>query len=112
MPGIRSVEAYHYRNLYNHPFWDALRTAKLVRNPDCERCKQLGRTTPATVVHHIREHKGDRRLFFKVANLQSLCAPCHDGPMKQAEYRGFENSIGADGFPLDPRHPANRLALG
>ncbi len=36
------------------------------------------RITLATVVDHIKPHKGDERLFFDINNLQPLCKPCHD----------------------------------
>jgi 5-methylcytosine-specific restriction protein A len=36
-----------------------------------------GRAVPATVVDHVRAHKGDRRLFWDRRNWQALCASCH-----------------------------------
>jgi len=81
-----------------------LRTAKLQHNPQCERCRKA----EATVVHHIRDHKGDRRLFFAAANLMSLCKPCHDGPVQQRGLRGYSTEVDANGCPIDPMHPANR----
>ena len=34
--------------------------------------------TRATVVDHIRPHKGNRELFWDRTNWQSLCKQCHD----------------------------------
>jgi hypothetical protein len=34
-----------------------------------------------------------------------LCRPCHDNQKRFAESRGFDNTIGPGGMPLDPRHP-------
>jgi 5-methylcytosine-specific restriction protein A len=33
---------------------------------------------PSTVADHIVPHKGDRKLFFDLKNLQGACKPCHD----------------------------------
>ncbi|MDD4570646.1 MAG: HNH endonuclease signature motif containing protein [Tepidanaerobacteraceae bacterium] len=41
-------------------------------------CLKAKRITPATVVDHIKPHKGDVKLFFDINNLQSLCKTCHD----------------------------------
>lgn len=56
--------------------------------------------TEANVVDHVRKHDGDAALFWDSNNLQSLCAPCHDG-VKQRLDNG-ENVIrfGPDGWPL------------
>jgi 5-methylcytosine-specific restriction protein A len=62
----------------------------------------------ATVVNHRKPHKGDRSLFFDAGNHESTCKPCHDGPIQSEERRGFARDIGADGWPTDPRHAANR----
>jgi hypothetical protein len=35
--------------------------------------------------------------------------PCHNGSKQFEEKRGFDNTIGNDGWPLDPRHPTNRI---
>ncbi len=33
---------------------------------------------PATVVDHIRPHKGNQELFWDVTNWGALCKRCHD----------------------------------
>jgi 5-methylcytosine-specific restriction protein A len=45
----------------------------------CEQCMsgQL-RVTPATVVDHIRPHKGDQKLFWDKSNWQAMAKRCHD----------------------------------
>jgi hypothetical protein len=63
---------------------------------------------PATVADHIKPHHGDLNLFW-CGELQSLCVPCHNGSKQFEEKRGFDNTIGNDGWPLDPRHPTNRI---
>src|SRR5262245_11064734 len=40
-----------------------------------------------------------------LASLQSLCSHCHESRKKFLEHCGFDNTIGADGMPVEPRHP-------
>lgn len=60
--------------------WRAARAAFLRANPlcQCADCDALGRLLPASVVDHIRPHKGDKRLFWDQSNWQALSKPCHD----------------------------------
>ena len=104
----RSPEAARYRKLYKGARWRKLRAAVLAATPCCRRCRDMGRVTAATVVHHVRAHKGDEALFFDRSNLEAVCKPCHDGPMQSDEARGFSRDVAADGWPTDPAHPANR----
>lgn len=105
----RSPEAAEYRKLYKGARWRALRAAQLAREPLCKPCLAVGRVTPATVANHRTPHKGDLLLFFDPENLESACAPCHDGPIQRDERRGFGCGVGADGYPLDPAHPSAAL---
>lgn len=66
------------RAWYFQKRWSDLRLIQLRAKPCCEQCDREGRTTAATVVDHVRPHKGDEALFFDQENLQSLCKPCHD----------------------------------
>jgi 5-methylcytosine-specific restriction protein A len=66
------------------------------------------------VVNHRTPHKGDWSLFIDPANHQSVCKPCHDGPIQSAERTGkatirigYSEATGPDGLPTDPRHPFN-----
>lgn len=47
-------------------------------SPWCIRCKEKGRLVPATVVDHIKPHRGDPDLFWDEKNWQPLCKSCHD----------------------------------
>jgi 5-methylcytosine-specific restriction protein A len=67
-------------------------------------CLAAGRIVPATCVDHIEPHRGDYTKF-RLGQLQSLCASCHNSTKKIIEQRGYDTAIGADGWPLDPRHP-------
>lgn len=74
-------EAWH--SLYSLPIWARLRESQLLREPfcqapDCDALRETGRPARATVVDHVRPHRGDRRLFTDPGNLQSLCKRCHD----------------------------------
>jgi 5-methylcytosine-specific restriction protein A len=66
--------------IYNDKRWRGrwgLRQQVLTRQPLCVLCLEQQRTSLATVVDHIRPHRGDERLAFDIANLRSLCASCH-----------------------------------
>jgi 5-methylcytosine-specific restriction enzyme A len=79
-----------------------------VAHPLCCFCQAEGRITAANTVDHVEPHKGDVILFFDQRNLQSLCPPCHSRVKQGIERRGFDRAVGLDGWPIDPRHPANR----
>lgn len=53
----------------------------------------------ATVVDHIRPHKGSLDLFFSPDNIQSLDASCHNR-FKQSHERNGTAEIGVDGWPV------------
>lgn len=103
----RSPEAVEYRKLYFTREWRQAKIDQLARQPWCERPVH-SRPVLATVVNHRTPHKGDRKLFFDPNNHQSVCKPCHDGPIQSEERRGFSRAVGADGWPTDPKHPSLR----
>ena len=53
------------------------RRAFLARNPYCHACKAKGVVMPSAEVDHIVP-LADGGPFWDQANLQALCAPCHD----------------------------------
>lgn len=79
---------------------------QLAREPLCAKCLPKGYSTEATVADHNPPHRGDLHAFWH-GPLQSLCKLCHDRDKQREEARGFSDSTGADGWPTDPRHPAN-----
>ena len=89
---------------YNRAGWQHRRAHQLRLRPLCEQCEREGRLTPATVADHVTPHKGDY-MQFRLGRLQSLCARCHSSTKAIIETRGYDPAIGADGMPLDPRHP-------
>ena len=54
--------------------WDIERAAFLVENP---KCATLGCANSATVVDHIKPHRGNQCLFWDRSNWQPLCTHCH-----------------------------------
>lgn len=90
---------------YNTARWRGLRKRKLIDEPLCRYCKQQGRITRATVVDHIKPHRGDESLIWDWGNLQSLCKPCHDSAAKMKDIHGVVPGVGVDGLPLDDQHP-------
>lgn len=104
--------------------WRRLRLAHLAREPCCVMCARLGRVNDGRFradgaeepnprrrsphVDHKIPHRGDRALLLDPANLQTLCPDHHDMVKRREELQGFSSSVDADGWPTDPRHPANR----
>ncbi|MBO8169975.1 MAG: HNH endonuclease [Thermoanaerobacteraceae bacterium] len=58
--------------------WRKARKMFLKKNPLCAECQKNGRITPATVVDHIRPHRGNPELFWDESNWQPLCKYHHD----------------------------------
>jgi len=70
-------------------------------------CLAEGRIVAARIADHVEPRRGDPIKFW-TGRLQSLCAHCHESRKKRSEHRGYDNTIGADGWPIDPRHPVYR----
>lgn len=58
--------------------WQKVSKLFLLKHPLCVRCKADGKLTAATVVDHIKPHRGDQKLFWDESNWQPLCKQCHD----------------------------------
>jgi hypothetical protein len=96
------------RRLYKTPRWQRIRADTLRRDPNCVRCKAEGRgLVPSTVCNHVVPHRGDVGKFWK-GPFEGVCATCHDTAIQLEELDGFSRTIGADGWPTDPRHPVNQ----
>jgi 5-methylcytosine-specific restriction enzyme A len=93
---------------YEHWYWKRRwrrRSAwQLREHPLCCRCLTLGKVVAAEVADHRIPHRGDEQVFW-FGELQSLCVQCHNSAKQATEIRGFDNAIGIDGKPLDPKHP-------
>lgn len=84
--------------------WQKARKVFLAEHPLCVYCQRLGRLSAATVVDHIKPHKGDLVLFWDPLNWQSLCKVCHDSAKRAEELGGQVVGVGADGIPIDGNH--------
>lgn len=93
--------------------WQRERLAFLAQHPLCIMCQDSGRVTRATVVDHIKPHKGDPILLWDWNNWQPLCKPHHDVTKQSIDKGGqghepkAKNTIGIDGRPKGD-HPWNR----
>ena len=73
----------HYRKLINSVTWRRLRFRYLQQHPLCERCKEAGKYTPATDVHHVNPIEWATTLeamtarAYNPTNLMALCPDCH-----------------------------------
>jgi 5-methylcytosine-specific restriction protein A len=65
--------------------WQQARLEWLQQHPLCVMCQRAGRVTAATVVDHIKPHRGDMVLFWNRDNWQSLCATCHSARKQRME---------------------------
>jgi 5-methylcytosine-specific restriction enzyme A len=96
-----------WAKLYKTRDWYRLRGAQLRDNPCCKYCEMQGRVTLATVVDHIKAHKGNEVLFYDSNNLQSLCKQHHDSTKQREEKRGATIGSDKNGYPIDPDHHWN-----
>lgn len=95
-----------WREWYQLNVWRKRRRLHLRAFPMCVMCAARGVATPATIADHIRPHRADWNEF-RLGALQSLCFDCHNKAKQRYDLDGYGLSIGDDGWPLDPRHPAN-----
>lgn len=100
-----------WRAWYKTARWQLMRRTQLSAHPLCQ-CPACGegkkRITPATVVDHVKPHRGNEALFWDPRNLESWSKGCHDS-LKQAQEKGGRMpGCDADGLPIDPRHPWSR----
>ena len=112
-----------WRRLYKLAAWTRLAAAQKAKEPLCAYCLKRGFANDGSltssgkpqknprrrhvVADHRIPHKGDETLFFDPENLQTLCPDDHDRNKQREEIKGFSEERGPDGWPLDPRHPAN-----
>jgi hypothetical protein len=100
--------ATDYERLYHTKRWERRSLRQRHESPLCVMCFEKGIITAADLADHIEPHHGDLKKFY-FGPLQSLCWQCHAGPKQAQEKSGrdFDTAIGADGWPIDKRHPAN-----
>ena len=100
-----------WHHLYCTTVWRRRAKHQLRSQPLCEMCLKDGRINAATIADHVEPHKGDQQKFF-FGELQSLCKLHHESAKKREETRGYSTQIGADGWPVDPRHPVYSRGRG
>lgn len=71
---------------YDHR-WRKERAAFLARNPWCVNLGE-GCTLIATLIDHVKPHKGDMALFWDRSNWQPLCDHCHNVHKARMESEG------------------------
>lgn len=64
--------------------WRRYREHFLRANPLCVECQPA--IVPATVVDHIKPHKGDTAKFWDKANHRAVCKPCHDKRVDEGDF--------------------------
>ena len=101
-----------YERLYHSRAWERLRRSTFSRDDlTCQECGLVCVGAPNTpggpVCDHIVPHRGDLVLFHDRDNTQTLCKACHDSDKRLIERQGYSARRNADGWPTDPRHPAN-----
>jgi hypothetical protein len=97
--------APHIHRWYCTASWQRRRAHQLMIEPLCRLCLERGRVTPATVADHIEPHRGDFAAF-RLGELRSLCADCHNG--LDGTNRPGRSPVRPDGTPSDPHHTWNR----
>ena len=110
---MRYASARQIHNWRTSRRWRKQIAHQLRIQPLCVFClrKNPPEIVPANVVDHIDRHFGDKAAFF-TGPTQNLCFGCHDVVKRQMERgRGFDRTIGRDGFPVSPDHPFNRVKL-
>ena len=71
--------------------WQKARKKFLETNPFCVKCFDEGILTKATVVDHIKPHRGDPDLFWNVSNWQPLCEHHHNvKTMTEDRYKEYK----------------------
>jgi 5-methylcytosine-specific restriction protein A len=79
------MAAVPWKAWYKTARWRALRLKVFLRDLfTCRKCGRLEGDTSKLVCDHVDPHRGDERKFWDEANLQTLCAGCHN-KLKQAE---------------------------
>lgn len=106
-PSRSKYQRRPWQALYSEPEWKEGRRDFLRSHPLCAYCLRYGlkgrpapQYTTASVVDHVRRHKGDRALFYDRANWQPLCKFHHDSVKQAQERRAEGTTYGEDGWPI------------
>lgn len=89
-----------FPHLYNSRRWRRRSALQLKQHPMCEACERQGRTTVATLAHHVVPHNGDVQLFY----LGALASLCHDCHLVEHDRKPQRAEIGIDGWPVTVKY--------
>jgi 5-methylcytosine-specific restriction protein A len=89
---------------YQRAAWKKRARHQLERFPLCQQCLRENKITAAEVVDHLERVSGNINTFW-TSPIQSLCRAHHDSWKQGIEARGYDDTIGSDGFPVDRAHP-------
>src|SRR5688572_10745903 len=85
--GIHQHRGEPWRKWYKTARWSRLRHRVFVR--DCYTCQcgcgRLEGDTSLLVADHKTPHRGDERLFWDEANVQTMLKACHDSKKQKEE---------------------------
>jgi len=98
-PMTNTTEAITQRPATYGGAWQRARAAYLRKHPLCTDHIGRGQVVAATVVDHIKPHKGDLTLFWDSANWQSLCKLCHDSWKQKLESGNVTSTCNVAGLP-------------
>jgi 5-methylcytosine-specific restriction endonuclease McrA len=83
----RARDQRPWRQWYKTARWQALRWQVLLRDLfTCQMCGRLEGDTSKLVADHRKPHRGIEALFWDIANLWTLCAPCHSSTKQREEH--------------------------
>ena len=89
----RSLDRYRqqatpWRSWYGLKRWADLRRRVFLRDMyTCQRCGKIEGDTSMLVANHKRRHNGDPVIFWREDGIETVCRPCHDGPIQSEERR-------------------------
>ena len=84
-----------WHSMYASKRWRDERIRYLLVNPFCAKCKEEdGTLTPANVVDHVVDHKGDYNLFWDISNWQSLCNRHHNSKTARENFIFGKTRVG------------------
>jgi hypothetical protein len=92
-----------YRRFRESDVWKRLSAAHLEAHPTCERCNIA---TATRCRHKVWCHE-DEWEQHSPGNVESVCDACAASAAAQ-DHRAYSRAVDADGYPIDPRHPALR----
>ena len=92
-----------YRKFRESETWKRMAKAHLETHPTCERCN----AQPASRCRQPRWTHGDEWEHHDPGSLEAVCDESSRAASAE-DHAAYHRDVDADGYPLDPRHPANK----